>query len=306
MSNTREIKRRIKSIQSTQKITKAMEMVAAAKMRKAVDQVLISRHYSNIAWEIIQKIATSEVQHKHPLLREIKNVKKVAILTIASNRGLCGGFNSNLFKTALAACQKLSANQIEFEFITFGKQIAAEIRKKNLNIVADFAKPDLLQNITTVSPIAHILLDGFISKKYQQVLLVYTDFQSSLKQTPVVKQLLPLKTTADQDLGVVGPQSTKKSYSQTPADTHEIIEYKFEPSPAHVLDEILPRILEIQVYQAVLESDASEHSARMMAMKNAHTAATDVIDSLTLAYNQARQAAITQEIAEIVAGANAI
>lgn len=300
MANTREIKRRIKSIQSTQKITKAMEMVAAAKMRKAVDQVLTSRNYSNIAWEIVQNIATSEVQHKHPLLRKVKNIKKVGILAISSNRGLCGGFNSNLVKTVLSECNRLADKKIEFEFITFGKQVAEQIRKNELNIAADFEKPDLLQNITTISPISHILLNGFVAKKYQQVLLIYTDFESSLKQKPIVKQLLPLRTTADQDLGEVGQKKKKENTEK------ELLEYKFEPSPNEVLDEILPRILEIQIYQAVLESDASEHSSRMMAMKNAHTAATDMIDALTLAYNQARQAAITQEIAEIVAGANAI
>jgi len=299
MSNTRDIKRRIKSIQSTQKITKAMEMVAASKMRKAVSQVQISREYASKAWQVVQNIAEGDKKIKHPLLKKPKNIKKVAILAVSSNRGLCGGFNSNLVKEAVRTCHNLEENKTEFEFITFGKKGADQIRKHGYNITANFDKPDLLQNITTISPITHLLLEGFQKKEYQQVILVFTDFISSLNQKPISKVLLPLKTTADKDIGNISQDSKEDE------KVSEKYEYKFEPSPAEVLNDILPRILELQIYQACLESDASEHSSRMMAMSNAHGAATDMIDELSLAYNKARQAAITQEIAEIVSGANA-
>ena len=284
-----------------------MEMVAASKMRRAVSQVMISREYSNIAWDVIQKIAGSAGQKKHPLLKIHNKITRQAVLAISSNRGLCGGFNGNLTKKTIQYCHNLRVKNIDFECITLGKKIAHALQKNKFNIIADFDKPDLMQDISTISPITNLLLNGFKTNQYQSVTLIYTDFQSALKQEPIVKQLLPLQTTPDDSLGNVGLQDKPKykpEINTRPKTT--ILEYKFEPDPTKVLDQILPRILEIQIYQAVLESDASEHSARMMAMKNAYTSASDMIDSLTLAFNQARQAAITQEISEIVAGANAI
>ncbi|HPN67614.1 MAG TPA: ATP synthase F1 subunit gamma [bacterium] len=300
MSNTRDIKRRIKSINNTKKITKAMELVSAAKMRKAVAQVVVSRQYALKTWQIIQSISNSNVSYQHPLLKQHPNVKRVAVLAISSNRGLCGGFNTSLVRLAHQAAQNFTKDNIKYEFITFGKVAAEEIKKLHHPIVANFDKPDLMQNIVTIDPITKILLEGFVTKKYQQIKLLYTDYQSSMRQIPVIKTLLPLSTSIDQDLGDVG-QSPENSPTE-----NIFFEYKFEPSPAKVLDQILPRILELQIYQACLESDASEHSARMMAMRNAYNAASDVIDELSLAYNKARQTAITQEIAEIVAGANSI
>jgi F-type H+-transporting ATPase subunit gamma len=302
MSNTRDIKRRIKSINNTKKITKAMELVSASKMRKAVAQVIVSRNYAQKAWQIVQGISASKVKYRHPLLKKISKVKHVAILAISSNRGLCGGFNSSLTRLATKTVHELDKQNITYDFITLGKVGAGEIKKLELPIIANFEKPDLMQDITTITPIAQILLNGFILKKYQQIKLIYTDYKSSLHQIPTVKTLLPLSTSADQDLGNVD-KTTEKVENII---LNKFFEYKFEPSPAKVLDEILPRILELQIYQACLESDASEHSARMLAMRNAYIAASDVIDELTLVYNKARQTAITQEIAEIVAGANSI
>lgn len=305
MANTRDIKRRIKSISSTKKITKAMEMVAAAKMRKAVAQVVISRQYADHAWKIVQKISKSKVGKKHVFLRQPKKINKSAILAISSNRGLCGGFNSNLAKEVIRTYKHYQSLNIQCDFITFGQKAAREIRKKNLNIIADFDKPDLMQDITSIDSIVQLLLNGFKQKSYQEIVLVYTDFQSSLTQIPTSKILLPLTPVIDPNLGIIGNNSNYPK--DKPAQENiNIDEYKFEPSPKEVLDEILPRILELQIYQACLESDASEHSARMVAMRNAFTAATDMIDELNLIYNKARQTAITQEIAEIVAGANAI
>lgn len=302
MANTRDIKRRIKSISSTKKITKAMEMVAASKMRKAVQQVTVSRNYATKAWAIVQKIATSKIIHQHPFLRQPKKIRKVAILAISSNRGLCGGFNSNLSKEVIRTCKQFQSSDIQCDFITFGQKGAKEIHHRNLNIIADFPKPDLMQDITSIDPICQLLLSGFQKKIYQKVILVYTDFQSSMVQIPMSKVLLPLSTTTDLNLGVVSSKA-----DQTVNDTSNMIdEYKYEPSAREVLDDILPRILELQIYQACLESDASEHSARMVAMRSAYTAANDMIHELNLVYNKARQSAITQEIAEIIAGANAI
>ncbi len=303
MSQSKEIKHRIKSIQNTKKITKAMELVAASKMRKAVSQVVLSRNYSNLAWNIIEKISLSNPKYIHPLLKNPKKIKHAAILVVSSNRGLCGAFNGNVLKKCISSSKDLSQKNINHTFLTFGRKVRDQLRRLKYDIAADFDKPDLLNEISTISPISKILLDGFVQKQYQAVYLVYTDFVSTLKQQPIIKKLLPLKTHPDTNIGVVSNPDSKNLKLES---RNLKLEYKYEPSPKLVLDQILPRILELQIYQAVLESDASEHSARMLAMKNAHKSATDMIDSLNLAYNQARQAAITQELAEIVAGANAI
>lgn len=301
MSQSREIKRRIRSIQSTKKITKAMELVSAAKMRKAVNQVLISRNYSNMAWQVVRRIAQTNPKYKHPLLRKNYPIKKVAILVISSNRGMCGGFNSNIASLAVKTAKNLQEQNIEYDFLTFGKKVRDQLRRLKYNIIADFDKPDLTLDSTKLNPIAKILLDEYMKNHYQQINLIYTDFISSLKQQPRLKELLPISTKEDMNLGVVGTEKDKVK-----EELPNILEYKFEPTPKKVLSQILPRILEVQIYQATLESDASEYSARMMSMKNATTAASDMIDSLSLAYNQARQAAITQELAEIVSGASAL
>lgn len=298
MSQVREIKRRIKSINNTKKITKAMELVAASKMRKAVDQVLISREYSDFAWDVVQRISQDK-NIKHPLLKAPKKIKRIALLIISSNRGLCGGFNTNLGKLVNHKVKECTKQEIKIDFYTFGSQVRDHVRKLEYDISADFPKPDLMQDISTISPLAHDLINGFNQKKYQQIFIIYTDFVSSLKQIPRVKLLLPLSREKDTELGEVGPGKPIEIAT-------DLTEYKFEPSPPQVLDQILPRIIETQIYQAVLESDASEHSARMMAMQNASSAADDMVDGLTLAYNQARQAAITQEIAEIVGGVAAL
>jgi len=298
MSQVREIKRRIKSINNTKKITKAMELVAASKMRKAVDQVLISREYSDFAWDIVQRISHDK-NVKHPLLKKPQQVTRAAFLIISSNRGLCGGFNTNLGRVVNQKIKEYEDKNIAIDFYTLGSQVRDHVRKMDKPITSDFPKPDLMQDITSISPIAFSLIEGFTRKKYQHVYVIYTDFVSSLKQVPRAKLLLPLSREKDTELGEVGIKKT----DERPID---VTEYKFEPSPTQVLDQILPRIIETQIYQAVLESDASEHSARMMAMQNASSAADDMVDGLTLAYNQARQAAITQEIAEIVGGVAAL
>jgi len=300
MSQVREIKRRIKSINNTKKITKAMELVAASKMRKAVDQVVLSRNYSQIAWQVVQRISLDR-SVRHPLFKVSRQVDRAAVLVISSNRGLCGGFNTNLTRLINSHLKQWQAKHIPIDFYTFGQKVRDNLRLLNQNIVADFNKPDLMQDISLITPISQGLIDGFVTRKYQRVFLIYTDFVSSLKQVPLLKQILPLRPEPDENIGQI---DSVKTTSQDLSAVN--FEYKFEPSPIQVLDLILPRILETQIYQAVLESDASEHSARMMAMQNASNAADDMVDGLTLAYNQARQAAITQEIAEIVGGVAAL
>ncbi len=299
--NTKAILSRIKSVKNTKKITKAMELVAASKMRKAVHNVLASRAYSDLAWKTVIELAAKTENSRHALLEE-RPIKKIAMLLITSNRGLCGGFNSQIIAEANRYLKEAKKKypQSKIEVITLGKKGKAINVRYGFNISAAFEKPDLILSTSEISAISYLLINGFTNKEYDKVVLGYTDFVSALKQVPRIKELLPLKPERDEMLGEVGEKEgtdKKESYD---------FEYLFEPSPAAVLATVLPKLTEIQIYQAVLESDASEHSARMMAMRNATDAANEMIKELTLIYNQTRQAGITAEIAEISSGAAAL
>jgi len=229
---------------------------------------------------------------------------------------LCGGFNLQIVQKALASIKKHEQNIKKTEIITLGTKARDSIRSLGYNVVADFIKEDLTLNSNDVAPIASMVIKDYIAGKYDKVFVAFTDFESSMKQVPRVKQLLPIESEPDDYLGVVGKSTgtgvgTRKDFINEKRESYLkkgsfTYEYLFEPNAEEVLNEILPRLIEVQVYQAVLESEASEHSARMVAMKNASDAAEDMIDDLTLSFNQARQASITQEIAEISSGAAAL
>lgn len=302
---TRDIKRRINSVANTKKITKAMEMVAAAKMRKAVDRVLASRNYSNSAWQTILHLASKSESNLHPLLKS-REVKKVALVLISSNRGLCGGFNSQIVQKAVDSIKKFEDKVKETHIITLGSRGRDSIARYNYKVEADFEKKDLTASISDINIMSQFLINEFVKGSYDKIMIAYTDFISSINQRPRVMQLLPLKVDSqDEYLGEVTSFGEKKSQQDKKKDVLQG-EFIFEPSAKEVLDYMLPRLVETLIYQSVLESDASEHSARMMAMRNASDAATEMIDELTLAFNKARQASITQEIAEISAGKAAL
>jgi len=314
MAKTKEISRRIKSVSNTKKITKAMEMVAAAKMRKAVEAVLKTRTYANLSWETIlhlAKISLNNNEIGHPLLTKKNEVKKVALILITSNRGLCGGFNAAIMGKAKESLKKYN---VETDIVLVGRKGAIMAQQK-YSVAAEFSKSDLVLSAAETNPIARMVISDYLSGKYDKVMLAYTDFVSGSKQIPRVKQLLPVDIDAsDQYLGVVGKdeavgssrefiEEKSKEHLQSGEFTYE---YAFEPSPKEVLDRIVPRLIEVQLYQALLESNASEHSARMTAMHQATESASDMVSELTLFYNKARQSSITAEIAEISAGANAL
>jgi len=314
MANTKEISRRIKSISSTKKITKAMEMVAAAKMRKAVEAVLKTRTYANLSWETVlhlANLAQSKNETLHPLLIPRAEVKKVAVIVVTSNRGLCGGFNSAIIAKTKESIKK---HNLPTDIILVGKK-GVPLIQAGYNVAAEFTKSDLILSAAETTPIARMAVSEYLAGKYDKVMLAYTDFVSAVKQVPRVKQLLPIEVdTIDEYLGVVGKNEEvgmKKEYLEEKSKKHLsagefIYDYTFEPSPNEVLDRIVPRLIEVQLYQALLESSASEHSASMAAMHQATEAASDMMSELTLFYNKARQASITAEIAEISAGANAL
>lgn len=293
--STKTIKSRLRSIGNTKKITKAMEMVAAAKMRKAVGAVLASRSYSDAVWRLVLKLVDKVDRQKNKLLRRVGQAEKIAVVLITSNRGLCGGFNSQIIAAAKAEAAKRQSTDLEW--IVLGKVGAEDLAREKRRVVAQFDKADVISSAEEILPLTRMIIEDYRRGRYDQVLLAYTDFISPLVQKPKVRQLLPIENR-DTDLG-----ATAKSDI---SDNATVGEYIFEPSAKTVLDNFLPRLVESQIYQAVLESNASEHSARMMAMKNASESANEMIDALTLAYNQARQAGITREIAEISGGKAAL
>lgn len=312
MTSAKEIKKRIKSISNTKKITKAMEMVSAAKMRRAVDAVLRTRTYANLSWTTVLNIsqAINAGQNLHPLLSKRKKVKRVGIVLITSNRGLCGGFNSAVISKTLKSIEKHDKN-IETDFIVVGSKGLAVHNRFGYNIVAEFPKVDSNSEVSEVMPIANLIIKDFLDAKYDKIILAYTDFVNAAKQVPRMRQLLPIDITAeDEYLGAVGKSEklgVKKEMIKEKEEKYLNSEkgkfiFKYEPSPEEVLDNLLPRLIEVQLFQALLESNASEHSARMAAMRQATDAANDLVSELTLSYNKARQASITAEIAEISAG----
>lgn len=322
MASTKDIQRRIKSVGNTKKITRAMEMVAATKMRKAVEAVLRTRTYANLSWATIlnlSKAASNNGGLSHPLLTKINKAKKIGIILISSNRGLCGSFNTAIISKVNESIKKYhyrgEETVIKAEFILVGKRGVDVHRHHGYKIVAEFPKLDLTSEIKEVVPVAKLIVKEYLKQTYDKIFVAYTDYVSASKQIPRVKQLLPVDINAeDSYLGIVGKdtrlgldesfvEQKQKKYLH---DEKFSYEYIFEPSPTEVLDEMVPRLIEVQLYQALLESNASEHSARMNAMHQATEAANDMVSELTLYYNKARQASITAEIAEISAGANAL
>ena len=306
MPGLRDIKRRIKSIQSTRKITRAMQMVSAAKMRKAQSAVTNSRTYASLAWEIILNLKTGEpLDQSHVLLKTFPKAEKVGIILLTTNRGLVGSLNSNL----VAKIKEIPNSEFISEIITYGKNARTIARRLKKNIMGDFPKMDRTISAAEIYPLARHISDIYQTGEYQKIFIVYNHFVSTLVQKPTIKQLLPfgdgsrgsfvpelVEGQTNQQKKIFGPSTSSGNKNFSASD------YLFEPAPDRVINHLLPRIIESQIYQAVLESDASEHSARMVMMKNPTEAAGDLIFDLTLTYNQVRQSKITTELAEITAG----
>ncbi len=320
--STKLIKRRLKSIGNTKKITKAMEMIAAVKMRKAVDAAFRTRAYAKLTQDLLNHLAHLN-EPDCPLL-ETRPVQKVLLIMISSNRGLCGSFNANIFKKTgklIKDVKNISrhrtindeeippADKVEIEVLGLGRKSALFTKKNNLKLVSVFDKLSEVPIYEESLTISKAVIKDFLAKNYDKVLVAYTDFKSSLLQEPKLRQLLPVSS---RELEKMLVDLGKNEFSHKIKDTEEKEEeefgletYLFEPSVEDIINEVLPKLVEVQLYQAMLESTASEHSARMVAMKSASDAAKDMIFELNLNYNKARQAGITQEIAEISAGAAA-
>lgn len=305
---TRDIQRRIRSVKSTKKITKAMELVASAKMRRSSQAVLATRPYTDRAWEMLLHLSSRTEQSHHPLLAERAEPKKIGVVLVASSRGLVGGFNTQLTATVAKEVKRLvGSTTAAVEVILMGKKGRMIMSQHGLPIEAEFTKDDVVTSVLSVRPMAQLVIDRFIDGTHDRVVVGYMDFISTLVQKPKLRQILPLSAAGfvAGDVGLVSNEE-QQTIEDEERTEDKAFEYTFEPNPDAVLEYILPRLVEMQIYRAVLETNASEQAARMVAMKSASDAAGDLIDDLTLSFNQARQASITQDLSEISAGRAAL
>ena len=287
MPGSKEIRTKIKSVQNTRKITKAMEMVAASKMRKAQERMRAARPYGEKIRNVAAHISHANPEYRHPFLVRRDTVKKVGIIIITTDKGLCGGLNTNVQRLAMHKMKEWEAQGETFEVCCIGNKGLGFMQRLGANVVSQVTglgdRPQIEKLIGTIK----VMLDGYVSDRFDRIELFYTRFINTMKQEAVMEQLLPL---SGDRLG-------------TPSGTWD---YIYEPEADVVLDQVMTRYIEAIIFQAMAENMASEQSARMVAMKSASDNAGNVIDELTLIYNKARQAAITKELSEIVGGAAAV
>lgn len=286
MAGTKEIRTQMQSIKSTQKITSAMEMVAASKMRRAQDRMSLGKPYARRMREVIGHLANANPEYKHDFMVQ-RDVKRVGFILVSSDRGLCGGLNINVFKAAIKSMKTWSDQGVQIDLCLIGAKASAFFKSFGGNIVAATRDLGEAPNIADLIGSVKVMLDAYSAGRIDRLFLVSNDFVNTMTQTPVLRQLLPLEA-----------ESTDKLKHHW--------DYIYEPDAAELLDGLLIRYIESQVYQAVVENTAAEQAARMIAMKNATDNAGELIDTLKLIYNKARQSAITQELSEIVGGAAAV
>jgi len=272
-----------------------MELVATSKMKKAVDGAVSLRSYGYLSLNILSKLSKKN-QNLHAYFQQ-RDVKNVLVVLFTTDKGLCGGLNTNLFKKTIKTLEKLEGEYktAKFHYVTSGRKGAEFLRRLGKEISYAFPAYSTRPKFSDIFPLSKVIFKGFEKGEYDKVIIVYPDFISTLLQKPVSKTLLPFSMEVFQEM--VEELGSKFSKVAKPAEKD--LEYKLEPSSKYIIENIVPQLVEVQLYQAVLESAASEHSARMVAMQNATKAAGDLLYDLLLSYNQARQAAITAEIAEI-------
>lgn len=292
MATAREIKRRIRSIKNIAKVTGALEAVSASKVRKAQTQALASRAYTEAAYEILRDLAAYEsADLDHPLLNEREDRRRSLIILITSDRGLAGPYNTNITRKAMQFARDLGTDT---HYLSVGRKGRDTLLRRGQHIIAEFTDMPASPSIIDISAINRAAMDDFLRGRVDEVYIAYTKFINTLKQETVVERLLPLRPRPEdmeqvrEELGQLRPL------------------FSFEPNIETVLEEVLPRFIEVLLYQALLEALASEHSARMVAMRNATENANALVDDLTLRYNNARQLAITSEMLDIVGGAEAL
>ncbi|NDJ62540.1 MAG: ATP synthase F1 subunit gamma [Chloroflexi bacterium] len=299
MANAREVRGRIRSVKNIGQITRALEAVSASRVRRAQARMLASRAYSEKAWEILLNVQNSAARGTplHPLLTPREEINTALIILITSDRGLAGAFNTNILRAAQRFADRIPESEIRW--VTVGRKGRDSLIRERENVIAEFsnqAEPSFAQ----IAPIGRLAIDEFLSGAADEVFIAYTDFINTLTQQPRVMRLLPLIPYEPEDLAIA------EFVRDVPQVTEGVQDYEYEPNATAILDEIVPRFTELQLYQTILESQASEHSARMVAMRNASDNADSLADDLNLVYNKARQQGITEEILDIVGGAEAL
>ena len=286
MPNLKEIKSRITSVKSTIQITSAMKMVSAAKLKKAQDAIIQLRPYSNKLTEIMSSVSSASEDSSQNKYSEVRDVNKILLVPITSNRGLCGAFNANIIKKTIEIEKELNSKS-ELTILSIGKKSSEFFKKNKYNVHS--THDDVFQDVNyeDVSKIAELILNDFATEKYDKVILVYNQFKNAATQIVMQEDFLPLNKTQSEN-------------------NQEAVDYIYEPGKDEILNELIPKSLKTQLFKAILDSNASEHGARMTAMHKATDNATELKNELTLSYNKARQAAITGEILEIVGGAEAL
>jgi len=287
MASGKEIKSKIGSIKNTQKITSAMEMVAASKMKKAQDRMLASRPYSEKISRVIGHLAFAHSEYEHPYMKKMGDIKRVGIIVISSDRGLCGGLNTNLFKSVLSKVVEQQDKGLVVDLCTIGKKATAFFKNSGMEIKATTANLGDAPHFDDLLGTIKVMLDSYDKGEIQQLLVAYNKFENTMTQVPTVTQLIPMVPTEADGM-----------------DHHW--DYIYEPDAEEALNALMVRYIEALVYQGLVENIACEQSSRMIAMKSATDNAGDMVKELELVYNKARQAAITQEISEIVSGAAAV
>ena len=294
MTSAREMRLRIKSVKNISQVTRALEAVSAAKVRKAIQALTATRSYAIKAWQVLTHITNQPgTGNLHPLLLTRTDPKNALVIVMTADRGLAGAYNTNVIRFVL---QRFDKYHIPVRYITVGRKGRDLLFRMRKPVIADFSNLPAAPKFTTISAIGRLVVDDFIKGEVDEVFLVYTDFVSMARQTTNVKKLLPLEIGTGEGLVKdFGPQHTALAAA-----------YEFEPDQKEILDEMIPRFTALQIYQAVLESQASEHAARMVAMRNATDNAKELVGALQLAYNKVRQQGITNDILDIVGGAEAL
>src|SRR5512134_1218068 len=293
MASGREMRLRIKSVKNISQVTRALEAVSAAKVRKAIQALTATRSYATKAWQVLTHITNQPgTVNLHPLLTARTDPRNAVVIVMTADRGLAGAYNTNVIRYTL---QRFDKYHLPVKYITVGRKGRDLLLRMRKPILADFSNLPSAPKFSSLSSIGRLVVDDFIQGETDEVFLVYTEFVSMARQVTNVKKLLPLEISGNQLVKDFGEHHTAAAAA-----------YEFEPDQKEILDEMIPRFTALQVYQAVLESQASEHAARMIAMRNATENAKELVGALQLAYNKVRQQAITNDILDIVGGAEAL
>jgi F-type H+-transporting ATPase subunit gamma len=293
MANAREVRLRIRSVKSIAQVTRALQAVSASNVRKAMAAMLRTRPYATKAWQVLTHIAGQPGRATlHPLLTPRAEDRAELVVLVTGDRGLAGAYNSNIVRFAL---QKFNSKEVPVSYIAIGRKGRDMLIRRRKKVLAEFSHLPAAPSFADVSAIGRLAVDEFLNGNVDRVYLVYTDFVNMVRQVPEIKQLLPLEISGGEGRVVAFEQINKAGAA-----------YIYEPNEEEILDEIVPRFTALQVYQAIMESLASEHAARMVAMKNATDSASELASALQLEYNKARQQGITGEILDIVGGVEAL